>query len=98
MWHSPTMSIQHSITPENFRLLLSWLNSNEDLAAAEYERIRRRLIRIFVCRGCFEAETLADETIDRVALKTREITNGYVGNPANYFYGVANKIHLEWLR
>ena len=87
-----------SITQEGFRLLLSWLDSNVESAGEKYERIRARLIRIFVGRGCYEAELLADRTIDRVISKVPQIQSSYVGEPAAYFYGVANKIHLEWLR
>ena len=87
-----------SITQEEFKLLLVWLDGNEVSAAEKYERIRARLIRIFIGRGCYEAELLADRTIDRVTAKVPQISSNYVGDPAAYFYGVANKIHLEWLR
>jgi DNA-directed RNA polymerase specialized sigma24 family protein len=49
-------------------------------------------------RGCANSEDLADETIDRVARKVRDIAPGYVGDPALYFYGVAQKVYLEYLR
>ena len=86
------------ITQEDFQMLLGWLATNEESAAEKYEKIRGRLIRIFVGRGCYEAELLADRTIDRVIAKVPQISGDYVGEPATYFYGVANKIHLEWLR
>lgn len=87
-----------SITQESFKILLGWLDSNDESAAERYEKIRARLIRIFIGRGCYEAELLADRTIDRVITKVPQISSNYVGDPAAYFYGVANKIHLEWLR
>ena len=87
-----------SITPESFEMLLGWLDTNVDSAGEKYEKIRNRLIRIFVGRGCHEAELLADQTIDRVIAKVPQISSGYVGEPAAYFYAVASKIHLEWLR
>jgi DNA-directed RNA polymerase specialized sigma24 family protein len=87
-----------SITPEGFKILLGWLDTNDESAGEKYEKIRQRLIRIFVGRGCYEAEILADRTIDRVIAKVPQISSGYVGDPAAYFYGVAQKIHLEWLR
>lgn len=92
------MPSERLVTQENFQLLLNWLDADDDTAGEEYERIRRQLVRFFVCRGCSEPETLADQTIDRVTLKAPEITADFVGNPALYFYGVANKIHFEWLR
>ena len=79
-------------------MLLGWLGANHESAAEKYEKIRARLIRLFVGRGCYEAEMLADQTIDRVIAKVPQIRSGYVGEPAAYFYGVAHKVHLEWLR
>jgi DNA-directed RNA polymerase specialized sigma24 family protein len=87
-----------SITQESFRMLLGWLGPNDETAGEKYEKIRQRLIRLFIGRGCYEAEILADRTIDRVIAKVPQISCDYVGEPAAYFYGVAHKIHLEWLR
>jgi RNA polymerase sigma factor (sigma-70 family) len=56
------------------------------------------LIRILISRGCFEAEQLVDETFDRITRKLPELADTYIGEPALYFYGVTDKIHLEWLR
>lgn len=92
------MAKESAINQESFELLLNWLDCNRDTAGQKYENIRRRLIRIFVGRGCFEAEELADETINRVTQKLAQVAANYAGEPALYFYGVANKIHLEWLR
>lgn len=92
------MSKENAVTQENFDLLLNWLDHNRETAGQKYEKIRRRLIRIFLGRGCSEAEELADETINRVTQKLPQVAAGYIGEPTFYFYGVANKIHLEWLR
>ena len=86
------------LTQGAFDALLDWLDANRDLAALKYETIRSRLIKIFACRGCLEAEDLADETINRVTSKLPEIHTTYTGEPARYFYGVANKVHLEYTR
>lgn len=86
------------LTKESFDALLSWLDPDPEAAARKYELIRTRLIKIFVCRGCGEPEDLADETIDRVARRLKEIEDEFVGDPARYFYGVANKVHLEYIR
>jgi len=56
------------------------------------------LIKIFICRGCTAAEDMADETINRVAGRVHEIMTTYMGNPALYFYGVADKIFHEHMR
>jgi DNA-directed RNA polymerase specialized sigma24 family protein len=86
------------ITQEAFDGLLGWLDTNREQAAQKYETIRTRLIKIFTCRGCVEANDLADETINRVTAKIDEIAPSYSGDPALYFYGVAQKVHLEYLR
>jgi DNA-directed RNA polymerase specialized sigma24 family protein len=83
---------------EDFDLLLRWLDLDREIAGRKYEKIRHRLIQIFLGRSCFEAEELADETINRVTHKLPQLIDNYVGEPALYFYGVANKVHLEWLR
>jgi DNA-directed RNA polymerase specialized sigma24 family protein len=86
------------LTQEAFDALLDWLDPVRELAGTKYEAIRTRLIRIFTCRGCPEAELLADETINRVASKLPEISRTYAGDPALYFYAVAQKVHLEYIR
>lgn len=86
------------LTKETFDALLAWLDTNPDSAALKYEQIRTRLIKMFVCRGCLEPEDLADQTIDRVARRLNDIEATYAGEPVRYFYGVAHKIQLEYLR
>jgi RNA polymerase sigma factor (sigma-70 family) len=86
------------LTQESFDALLAWLDPQRDQAGRKYEEIRLRLIKIFTCRGCCEPEDLADETINRVIKKLIEIESSYSGDPSRYFYGVANKVHLEYLR
>jgi len=86
------------ITQEQFNELLDWLNPDREKAAAQYEWIRKRLIKIFVSRGSHIPEELADSTINRVARKLPEIRDGYVGEPAHYFSGVASYIWRESLR
>ena len=86
------------LSQESFDTLLKWLSPNRDQAGQIYEEIRQRLIRIFSARGCNEAEDLADETMNRVASKVLEIGDTYSGEPARYFYAVANNVHLEFLR
>jgi DNA-directed RNA polymerase specialized sigma24 family protein len=83
---------------ESFDALLDWLAPQRDDAGQRYEEIRTRLIKIFTCRGCHEPEELADETINRVTERLPEIRGQYRGDRAKYFYGVANKVHLEYRR
>lgn len=86
------------LTQESFDALLNWLDPRREEAGVKYEEIRLRLIKIFTCRGCLEPEDLADETINRVSKKLADIQSSYVGDPTRYFYGVANKVHMEYLR
>jgi len=79
-------------------MLLNWLDSSREGAGRRYVEIRRRLVQFFVCRGCHESEQMADLTIDRVAQKVPRIAEGYSGDPALYFYGVARKVHMEYMR
>jgi len=87
------MSKRQSPTREAFDKLLAWLDPDRDQAVELYERIYFRVVRILAAKGCFEAEELADQTVNIVASKIDELTKTYQGDPALYFYGVAKKIH-----
>ncbi len=86
------------LTQEQFDKLLGWLDADRNAAGLKYQRIQLRLIKIFVCRGCYESEQLADTTIDRVAAKIDWLIANYVGDPILYFYGVAQNVFQEYLR
>ena len=86
------------ITQEQLNLLLDWLDPDREKAGIRYEQIRKRLIKIFVCRASNNPEELADKTINRVARKLPEIRATYVGDPAHYFAGVAANIMREAIR
>jgi DNA-directed RNA polymerase specialized sigma24 family protein len=89
---------EKNLTQEAFARFLNWLNPDPDQAGEKYEAIRRRLIKIFACRGCDCSEHLADETINRVIDKIPEISESYEGDRALYFYGVARYVHKEYTR
>lgn len=86
------------LTQDAFDTLLDWLDADRERAGRKYEEIRVRLIKIFTCRGCSEAEELADETINRVVSKIHEIAADYVGDRTPYFCAVSQKVYLEHLR
>lgn len=92
------MNKEWTLTQEALDGLLAWLDPDRERAGAKYEAIRTRLVKIFTCRGCAEAEDLADETINRVISKLAEVVNGYLGDPALFFYGVAKRVHQEYER
>ena len=92
------MTKRRALTQEDFDKLLTWLDADRELAGKKYEDIRQTLIKIFIWRGCLEAEDLADETINRVAPKVLEVSVTYTGDPALYFYGVGKKLLQEYRR
>jgi DNA-directed RNA polymerase specialized sigma24 family protein len=92
------MNKDWELSKEAFDALLAWLDSDREQAALKYEKIRRDLIKMFTDRGCLVPEDLADETINRVTSKLKEIKKDYSGDPTRYFFGVAKMILLEHLR
>lgn len=82
-------------TKDAFDDLLNWLDPDRDRAGRKYRIIHASLVRIFVSRGFSDAEDLADQTIKRVTGLLPKIKDGYVGEPAHYFYKVARYIMLE---
>jgi len=85
------------LTEEAFDKFLYWLNPEREKAGKKYEEIRHRLIIILACRGCAEAEELADESINRVIQRAQEMAPTYQGDPAPYFITVAHRVHLEYI-
>lgn len=87
-----------ALTKEEFDELLDWLDPNPGRAADRYEAIRQSLITVFLNRQCEEAEDLADETINRVARRAKDLKTNYIGKPELYFYGVAKNVTHEYHR
>lgn len=84
------------LTGEAFERFLDWLDADREQAGRKYETIRRGLITLFNCRGCAAAEDLADDTINRAIRQLPSIEDSYEGDPANYLYGVARFVALEY--
>jgi len=95
---SPIDENRHSLTQERFDDLLKWLHAERERAGEIYEQIRSSLIKGFCAHGCAVPDELADETINRVAMKLPEFAGGYVGEPMRYFRRVAHYVHLEHLK
>lgn len=89
------MNRERAITQESFDTLLAWLDESREAAGQKYETIRGRLVKLFVNRGCSDAEDLADLTITRVVARLPDVKDDYVGEQIRYFYGVARKVYLE---
>jgi DNA-directed RNA polymerase specialized sigma24 family protein len=92
---APSKQLAAVHAPAVFAHLLNWLDSDRDRAGEKYEAIRRGLIKMFASRGFDNAEDLADETFDRVAARSAQIFENYVGDPMRYFYGVARLVMHE---
>ncbi len=90
--------MERDLTKSEFELLLSWIHPEEIKRNEEFQAIRRSLDYFFFVRNCFDSEALADETIERVARRVSDISEGYSGNPRRYFYGVAKNVYREYLR
>lgn len=62
------------LTAEGFEKLLQRLDANPAQAAEKYEELRLKLVKFYAWRGCPDAsaDALADETINRVAVKLEE--------------------------
>src|SRR3954451_21899367 len=85
-----------SLTQTAFDSLLARLDSNRDVAADRYLRMRRDLVRLFEWRGCCTPEDYADETINRCA---RKIDQGEeIRDVPTYSIGVARMLLREMCR
>ena len=91
----PDTTAKKEITRERFATFLEWLSPDRDRAGEEYERLRFRLCTFFAQRQSGFADELADETINRVILKSAEEK---IENKIAYCYGVARNVYRESLR
>ena len=87
--------MKKEVTKEKFANFLAWLSPDSDSAGEEYERLRFRLCTFFSQRRCSFPDELADETINRVILKSSEEN---IENKLAYCYGVARNVYRESLR
>jgi DNA-directed RNA polymerase specialized sigma24 family protein len=94
----PTISEKKrwAITREAFDRMLAELHSDSERAGEQYEKIRRKLVKLFEWRGCAHAEECADETFNRVAQKVCEGTSIWADDPYSYFHGVALNVLREY--
>jgi RNA polymerase sigma factor (sigma-70 family) len=84
------------ITREAFERMLAELHPDIERAGEQYEKIRRKLVKLFEWRGCPHAEECADETFNRVTQKICEGASIWSGNPYAYFHGVALNVLKEY--
>jgi DNA-directed RNA polymerase specialized sigma24 family protein len=86
------------ITQESFNRLLAELHPDNERAGEQYEKIRKKLLKMFQWRGCAIAEECTDETFNRVAEKICEGATLWTDNPYSYFHGVALNVLREYWR
>ena len=94
---SDLMKRERSPTPEEFEKLLTWLNSDRDEAGRIFNLINERLIKLFASRGCVDAEALADEVINRVAVRIDKVKQSY-DDPIRCFIGFVEHVDREYKR
>ena len=85
------------LTQESFDCFLARLDPERESAGRKYEALRHKLIKFFEWRTSPFADELADETLNRVAMK---IHAGWetIDDPVLYSFGVARLVHLERLK
>lgn len=83
----------HGLDERSLHRLLTALDPDPERASERYESLRRRLTRVFLWERQPDAESLADQAIDRVARRVNEGID-VVDVPA-YAHRVAELILLE---
>jgi RNA polymerase sigma factor (sigma-70 family) len=84
-----------AISPDSLDEILTWFDSDRDIAAGAYLQLRADLTRLFDCRLCADPDGLTDEVLDRVARKVHAVKPIYVGDPRHYFRAIANNLIKE---
>ena len=86
-----------ALTADALDRLLAFLDPNPERAAAEYERLRQRLMKLFRWRGCLAFEEYTDITLDRVARMIASGVEIHTSNRYALFHGVAiNVVREHW--
>jgi DNA-directed RNA polymerase specialized sigma24 family protein len=90
------------LTQAAFHRLLNWFNDGNDdqySGGHKYEEMRQKLISYFDRRNCRSPEDLADETLNRVALKLDEKKSITNVTPAQFCFIKARQVlHEYWRR
>ena len=91
------MKRERTPTPEEFEKLLAWLNSDQEEAGRMFNLVHSRLIKVFASRGCVDAEALADEVINRVAVRIDKVITTY-NDPLRCCIGFVEFVYHEYQR
>lgn len=91
------MKRERDPTPEEFRKLLAWFDPEPDEAGRKLNFTHTRLIKLFATRGCVDPETLADEVVNRVAVRIDTVIVNYP-DPLRCCLGFVDNVYREYLR
>lgn len=91
------MKREREPTQKELDKLLAWLDLDRDVAATKYETIRNGLIRFFLFRDCIDSGMLADEVINRVAVRIDKVIEKF-SEPAKCCHGFACNVYREYLQ
>lgn len=91
------MKRERAPTREEYEKLLIWLDPDCDKAGERLRAIHVRLTQIFASRGCVDAETLADEVINRVAVRIDTVSRTFP-DPLRCCIGFVGNVYREYLR
>jgi hypothetical protein len=79
----------------DYERFLAWLAPDRESAGAKLLEISRRLQKVFLSRGCYDADLLTEKTVDRVITTIQPKIATYQGEVESYFFSVARFIILE---
>lgn len=85
-----------TLNQEAFNSLMTLLDADSEKAGLMYEKLRNKLVKYFEWMNAETPESLADETLDRVARKIYE--GAAIYNLEGYVYSVARMILFEFRR
>ena len=88
-----TVRSKWSLSREAFDQLLAALGSDRAAAGEEYERLRQKLVHYFTWQQQRDAETLADEVLNRIARKIED--GAQIENYRQYAFGISRLLLLE---
>lgn len=94
---SPEPMKNRSMTEEEFKRFLNWLDADRELAAQTYEKLRRRLVVYFIKRQCAAAEDLSDQVLNAAMAHFLKQNALLLGQPLPYIFGIARNVYRQHL-
>lgn len=91
------MKKERSPTQEEFDKLFHWFHPDRNIAAEDLAKLQNRLVQIFTGRHCVDADELAYEVINRVAVRIDIVVDKYP-SAASCCLAFVENVHREWIR